>query len=82
MIALANAPIVQYTVIASLNQLGNGKVTASASDGLVFSMQPDGRFEMRPAGTAGPYEQASQTAQGLLYAPDGVSAYLVPVVVL
>ena len=50
-----------------LNPLPNGKVTASLADGRVKSVQPNGDHEWRPAGTAGPYEQATVEGRYLIY---------------
>lgn len=51
-----------------------------ATDTTVISMQPDGRFELRPAGTAGPYELARLESDRLVYAPlgSGGGVWLLP----
>lgn len=46
-----------------------GYVTATFPDGTVLSVQPDGRFEHRPAGTTGPYELAERAGNTLTYRP-------------
>lgn len=78
MIAIGKAVLLPYDV-AELNDLGNGMYTVSYSNGEVLSVQPDGRFERRPAGAAGSYEVATMDVKGLIYCPDGQRAYLVPV---
>lgn len=56
-------------------------VTVTVDDG-VLSVQPDGRIEVRPPGTAGPYELAINAGDRLVYAPHGVdgAVYLLPLV--
>lgn len=49
----------------------NGYVTVERADGRVLSVQPDGRFESRDAGTAGPYELAQQASDKLIYRSGG-----------
>jgi len=46
----------------------------------VWSCQPEGHFELRPEGTAGPYEIALKQGDRLVYAPLGAdgNVYLVP----
>lgn len=48
----------------TINKQGENWVTVSNPDGTVLSVQPDGSYQSRPAGTAGPYELAQ------FYAPD------------
>ena len=46
-----------------------GKFNAvRASDGLVLSLQPDGRKEFRPAGTDAPFERCAPDGNTLVYA--------------
>lgn len=61
------------------NRVGGG-TTISTADGSVLSVQPDGKFETRPAGTEGPYEVAEDHGDKLVYCPDGVHTYVVAVV--
>lgn len=53
----------------SINHVDGG-VTISTADGAVLSVQPDGSYQTRPAGTAGPYELAQQAGDKLIYSPD------------
>lgn len=53
-----------------------GGVTVVNPDGTVLSVQPDGRFESRPAGTAGSYEVAIVDGSDLVYNPG--TPYVVP----
>lgn len=64
----------------SLNDLGNGfySLTINATTGDVLSVQPDGTFQTRPKGTAGPYEQAGLNGTFLVYCPDGAHVYALP----
>ena len=62
----------------SLNQVDGG-VTVSLPDGSVLSVQPDGSYQTRPAGTAGPYEVARVSGNFLIYTP-GDKAYAVAMV--
>ena len=54
----------------TLNRVDGG-VTVSNPDGTVLSVQPNGTFETRPGGTAGPYEVAQQSGQDLIFRPAG-----------
>lgn len=47
----------------------DGGVVVSLPDGAVLSVQPDGSYEERPAGTAGPYEVAQVSGDKLVYNP-------------
>ena len=78
MIAIGKAMLLAYDVADRLNDLGDGMYTASYENGEVLSVQPDGTFQRRPAGTSGAYERATLVPQGLIYCPDGQHAYLVP----
>jgi hypothetical protein len=49
-----------------------GGVVVTHDDGTVLSVQPNGAFQSRPAGTAGPYEVAEQSGDKLIYRPNGV----------
>lgn len=48
--------------------------------GDVYSMQPDGSMQARPAGTAGPWELARVNGNALAFAPQGKDgpAYIMP----
>jgi hypothetical protein len=78
MIAIGKALLLTYDVADRLNQEPDGTFTVSYANGEVLSVQPDGRFERRPAGANGIYERATLVSQGLIYCPDGQHAYLVP----
>lgn len=54
-----------------------GKVTAILPDDKVASIQPDGTFGTRDAGTDGPYEQAYERGNLLLCEPVGGKRYAV-----
>lgn len=64
----------------SLNPQSNGffTLTISNTDGAVLSVQPDGSWQTRPAGTAGPYELCGLNGNTLVYCPDGKNIYTVP----
>ncbi len=84
MIALSESPILAFQ-LANLNDYGNHRVTATYPPGAdtVLSVQPDGRYETRPHGTAGPYELAQQSGDRLVYGPyTGGVVYVVPIVLL
>lgn len=49
-------------------------------DGDVLSVQPDGTFQGRVAGTAGVWEKARREGVVLIYSPDGTEQILVSLV--
>jgi len=53
----------------------DGTVTVVYRDGRVRSVQPDGRIETRPAGTAGAWEKAFINGGIITSCPDGAHAY-------
>ena len=55
------------TARAGLNAQPDGTVTVSNVDGTVMSIQPDGSEQTRPAGTAGPFEKATKSANVLTF---------------
>lgn len=65
-----------------LNKLSEtmATVTYPIGETTVISVQPDGRIELRPEHTAGPYETCLVSGDRLIYAPQGVGAatYLLP----
>lgn len=82
MIAIGSASIVTMVLAEKLNPQPDGSVTVTFPRGAstVLSVQPDGRFETRPAGTSGPFERAILTPQGLVFSPTSAVAFLVPYV--
>jgi hypothetical protein len=73
--AISQLPLANLMVIDHTNDLGNGTVTLSRTDGLVVSCQPGGALQTRPTGTAGPYEIGVIDGALITYCPDGVTAY-------
>ncbi len=64
------------TVGARSDITRNGRAMTDAKvdpsqPGDVLSVQPDGSFQTRPAGTAGPFERAVIQGTGLVYRPLG-----------
>lgn len=45
----------------------DGGVVISTASGEVLSVQPDGSYQTRPSGTAGPYEVAERDGKDLIY---------------
>jgi autotransporter adhesin len=83
MVAYSDRPLFMSPtgfLLGTKNAVDGGKVTLSTADGSVLSVQPDGSFETRPAGTAGPYETAVDGGNTLVYCPDSVHVYVVSVV--
>jgi hypothetical protein len=82
MLAYARSYLLEFIPAKTVIPQSGGTVTLVLNDDTVLSVQPNGNFETRPSGTAGPYEKAVQTPQGLVYAPLGANgqAYLVPIV--
>jgi hypothetical protein len=71
MSSFGNSNVESYLVGVTTNPQPNNRVTVSLPNGNVFSMQPDGSRQTRPAGTNGPFEQALVTPKGLLF--DGMN---------
>lgn len=74
-ILVSEQPVAQFLVAARLIEQDDGTVTVELPDGAVLSVQPDGRLETRPPGTAGPYERALPWGSVLVYVPDGQRGY-------
>lgn len=53
----------------------NNTIRVVYAGGTVRSVQPDGRVEVRPAGSDGPYERACVNGGVITYCPDGKTAY-------
>lgn len=47
----------------------NANGTVALPSGEVLSVQPDGSYQTRPAGTAGPYEVAQRVGDKLVFTP-------------
>jgi hypothetical protein len=60
----------------------DGRVVVTLPSGEVLSIQPDGSYGTRPAGTTGPYEVARQVGEKLVFHPVVDATYVVPIVVL
>lgn len=73
MIAIGVVSVVEMRLAGRLIDQGDGTVTVANVDGTVVSVQPDGRIETRPAGTAGAYERATLVGQMLFFCPDAAS---------
>ena len=73
---LSGAPA-HWRASGAVNPQPNGTVTlvANSTTGAVLSVQPDGSWQTRPAGTAGPYETAGLNGNVLTYCPDGAHIY-------
>jgi hypothetical protein len=61
----------------SLNVQPDDTVTLTINETTkeVLSVQPDGTWQTRPAGTAGPYERAGLNGNTLAYCPIGKAIY-------
>lgn len=68
---------IPWTPAGDLNPLPDGSytLTINNSTGEVLSVQPDGSWQTRPKGTAGPYERAFLDGGLLTYCPDGIHIY-------
>jgi hypothetical protein len=49
----------------------DGGVVITLPSGEVLSVQPDGSYQARPAGTAGEYEVAERAGTDLIFRPGG-----------
>lgn len=54
--SIETLPLAVLQVTGKLNPQPDGTYTVEYPDGTVFSCQPDGTFQHRPNGTAGPWE--------------------------
>ncbi|HKE43894.1 MAG TPA: hypothetical protein VKB41_05085 [Steroidobacteraceae bacterium] len=83
---IAAVPKIEVLAPDQYNELGDGDYTVTAAgyaqglwrdDGTasqptdVLSLQPDGTWQTRPAGTAGNFERCKKTAAGAVYRPIG-----------
>lgn len=71
MIAIGKTPLAEMVLAERLIDQGDGTVTVSLLSGAVMSVQPDGRVETRPPGTAGAYERATVVGQTVVFCPAG-----------
>lgn len=81
MSAIGKTSIVTDALAAgALNAQPDGfyTLTINASTGDVLSVQPDGEFQTRPKGTAGPYERCGLNGNALVYCPVGQAIYVLP----
>ena len=83
MIAVGKIPMIGEWIVASRlidvgGQVVGGKVVVENLDGTVMSVQPDGRIESRPAGSAGAYEQATIVGNNLAFRPVSGKVYVFP----
>lgn len=81
MSAIGRASLVTDLIAAgSLNLQADGfyTLTIDNTNGDVLSVQPDGSFQPRPKGTAGPYEKAGLNGNTLVYCPEGKTVYALP----
>ncbi len=72
MIAYGTTPLTPLKPASQLLAQPNGQFTVGLTDGTVLSCQPDGSFQTRPAGTAGPYELCTVNGGYLTFNPNGV----------
>jgi hypothetical protein len=63
----------------TLNDVPNGVTVTRDPEGDVLSVQPDGRYDGRPPGTAGAYEVAQLVHDKLVFQSNG-TLYVVPIV--
>ena len=80
MIAVGKIPMIGEWIVASRLISAGGKVVVENLDGTVMSVQPDGRVESRPAGSAGAYEQATIVGNNLAFRPVSGKVYVFPYV--
>ena len=80
MIAVGTTPLTDWVVARRVVDVGGGKVVVENLDGTVMSVQPDGRVESRPAGSAGAYEQATIVGNNLAFRPVSGKVYVFPYV--
>lgn len=75
-----NALVAGVIPAGSLNLQPGGfyTLTINGTTGEVLSVQPDGSFQTRPKGTAGPYECCGLNGNSLVYCPDGAHIYAFP----
>lgn len=83
MSAIGTVPLFDPTKISpsgTLNPQAGGlyTLTINGSNGDVLSVQPDGTWQPRPAGTAGPYELCGLNGNSLVYCPVGTSKFVYP----
>lgn len=62
-------PLTSAKLFDHLNPQPDGTVTVSMTDGTVFSCQPDGSVQYRPAGAAGIYEKCVQDGVSIVFTP-------------
>jgi hypothetical protein len=55
----------------SLNQVDGNRYTVSTADGSVLSVQPNGDYQTRAAGTTGEYEVGERDGNLLIFTPGG-----------
>jgi hypothetical protein len=80
----ASPKAIEILATDQLLELDNGEVVATvgacdlvrddgteSQPGDVLSVQEDGTYQTRPAGTDGPFERATKTPAGLIYRPKG-----------
>ena len=76
MSAICNQPLFplgSVVLSGALNPQANGLVTLTINNATqeVLSVQPDGTWQTRPKGTAGPFELAAVNGNALVYNPNG-----------
>lgn len=74
---LGNNTLQLYTGDGPTTLLPDGS-TRPCQDGDVLSVQPNGSFQGRPSGTAGPYEVYTLSAKGYVYNPVKGVTIIVP----
>lgn len=71
MIAYGTTPLTPLKAASQLLAQDNGQFTVSLTNGEVLSCQPDGSFQTRQPGTAGPYELCTVNGGYLTFNPAG-----------